>query len=541
MPESPPIPVVSLDPADPAAAVGTVVEIGPAGMEFQLHLDPGQEIGQIRLALSAGDGDETLDAAIATDLGPRGAAWPSEEIAWIIADWGEERPLHAVHVKKGPTGAAQRAQLKTATGDSWVPLYPVDSVAVDAEQRFPAVLTSRVMIEMKAPNPSVPAILEPSTMAVTGLTVKATGQPHDLTVELPGGTVVFEHQGTLPAGRELTVDGLTGAINTYLQSRDGQRPVSLIARARVAGKATIAAFEVETLRVVDRLSRGDGDDGTAILHIPWQAEVRGQVSIASGATVMAVELAVTAELARERLYLVPDSVDRKLAHLCDARHSAAQGFAALPEGTALAGFDLYLRPGAEPVAGLVQLYPDHHGRPADGPYQGADIALTMPASEPGKPAEPGWVSAQLDRPTALTETFWIVVHITAGAAAWHTSAHIHHRVTRSLYRVGGGPWLERRTPASNPDHRAPVWALTRLRVADPAPTPITAHIRRGSEQVRADMDADGRISLTTAEALIPLNAASAKSAADLELVIQADSAGTASIRDLRVRYAEVSS
>ncbi len=80
----------------------------------------------------------TRTTVIKTELGHvTNNTWPTEDVGWVIADWGEERALVSVNA----AGAADKLRLKISSHGSWVPLYPSDIVDMGSEQRIPAAVS----------------------------------------------------------------------------------------------------------------------------------------------------------------------------------------------------------------------------------------------------------------------------------------------------------------------------------------------------------------------------------------------------------------
>jgi len=513
-------PVLKTPDGQPAA--GKPLVVSKNGLALQLELTAGNKLDSANLSLQAAGQDESLTAIFTTDQGAvQGTTWPMQPVNWLIADWGVDRPLTAIQIQ----AAAGKARLKVFTAGAWIPLYPIDIVATGVEQRFSPVLASKVMVELVKAG-DYPGIWLPNPTQVTGVTLKATRQPCDLSLAIAEQPPFFHHAGPLPT-TAIEVTGLTQAINAYLDAPKPVLPVPLRLQAAVPGELQLT-FNATAVTVIRQLDNA-GPDGS--LEIPWQGEAVGRVTLSANAILKAISFVAAFNPYQEKLLLYPASIKTGLTQLCDSNHSAAQGFQLELQEKVITGLDLYLYPRSAKLEATLSLHPDLNGRPAPSPYGQASIPIHWQA-EANDTWKERWVSCQLPQPLWIKDTnWWVVLNVSAGETLWAIGDNLPEGVRKEgcLYQIAGGAWLPRRLPLA---WSASPRAYTRLRISAPGPKSLKPIVlRRGEKSMTCTMDAEGRVqldekNLDTLKNTEPL----------LEIAITADSAGRMTLRDLWILY-----
>lgn len=508
--------------------VGKELSVRKEGTLLYVPLSSGQELRTATLEIQATSAERELTGVtFLTDAGPVKDPWSSNKtVAWVTAEWGQALPLVKVNLDADSENVKARLKIRTETG--WSSPYPFDTIAAGSEQRFPPILASGIMLELLAKSLEPPGTFVPSPAQVKGLTFKVTSQPSDISFSVGEEAPFFKHPGILLSARSTSVEGLAQAVNHYLADPQHQSPVPLWVRATVLGKIQVPKFKPTVVEVVRHLE----DFGRkAVLPIPWNGEAVGRVKGTTGSSISAIGFSLETELQAQRLYLDSPEPSPGLAHLCDPTHTAAQGFEALPADQSLVGLDLYLRPGPKGFVGTLKLYPDQNRRPASQPFAGLEVSIALPPPEAG-PSRPRWVMADFSMPLPFSAgPWWAVLSVSNGSAAWLLGNGQPEGASGAAYRVGEGPWFARR----NPSDQGPVWSYTRLRVVDPSPKGSSVSLRRGDSVLEAVVDPDGRVSIsdeTTLERLNPPNPAPTSDV--LEILIAGESAGTATLSELRV-------
>lgn len=501
-------PSLILKAPDGQPAVGNTLGIPAEGLALTLEVPavaPARlELTEASLTLAAPTGTEATtdlkggDAGltVTTNLGALSAGWAEEkarDVTWLIADWGERRPLVALQVDSTAALDPNQARLRISEGTVWFPAQSVDTVPFNAERSLPDVVASRLMLEVVAPGEG--GVLQPAKGHLSGLTVKLGAQPHDVSVSVGTQPPVFERPGRLVAGQQARVeDGLLAALNRAMPADGKAARTPLVIRDALRGKVTVAAARFSALLVYTAL-----DAAQASLPLGWRGEAVGRVTVGDGSPLREVGFTLVPELLPQR-FLVEGRLEEAAPHarLGAARHATAQGFPGLGAET-LVGVDVLLRPLAPRTVGMLALHPEAHGLPGEAPYTGAQVAFELLATGE-RPWAPRFVSVELPGPVRLPERWWLVLTVAEGEALWPLSTAVPEvagGLGPVLGRRAGGAWSEWEPPPEK------AWALARLRVARmDAPPLFEVELRRGAKQLTV-RPSGGRVALS-ADALAPL-------------------------------------
>ncbi len=464
-----------------------VPEVAPA------HL----ELTQAELTLSAPTGTTNLSGGgtglvVATNLGPLSQGWTSEkanDVTWITADWGERRSLVSITVSSTVANDPNVARLKVSDGGVWFPPLPVETVPFNREQALPDIVASRLMIEVVRPDAG--GVLKPATGRLAGLTVKLAAQPFDVSVRVGRQPPVLERAGRLLPGEQVrVVEGLREALQQQVPGDGRAADVPVVIQAAVPGRVTVPAAQFSAQTVYTAL-----DGGPAPLWLDWGGEALGRLTVGEGALLSELSFTLEPELTPERIRVEGRLQEASsYGQWCDGGHVAAQGFPGLGDG-ALTGVDLVLRPKTGRVVGTLALHPDASGRPADEPYVGARVPISVEA-QGAPPWKARWVSVQLPRPVRLAERWWLVLTVSEGEALWPLSAvvpGVEGGLGPVLWRVTEGAWFPWEAPP------AQAWALSRLRGASgEGPPPFEVELRRGNAKKKVTPDMSGRVEVPAA-------------------------------------------
>ena len=518
MPNAPAL--LSLDGNDSA---GKTLALPRDGLDLHLALAADQELDSactLSLKPAPGSGapvalEELKNAAVSCDQG----VFPnSHSVAWLLADWGAERPLASIHVQTATPG---KARVKVFSNGGWSPLYPIDIIATGGAQGFSPVVVGKVMIELVTAG-AYPGLWESVPVAVTGLVLQAATLPGDLGLTVAGQAFGFRLPGLLPTVG-VTVEGFAAAVNAYLADPKALRPVPLHLSAGLPGQLQLQ-FSPAAVTVIRQL---DGNtDG--VLPLSWQGEAaassHGAISLPNNSELKAFGCTVDVEFPPEKLLFPPAPKTVGRAQFAAPLADAAQGFHTDPQGPALCGLDLKLSLRGPELVATLALHPDLHGRPAPVPYSGAVLPIHWQAGADPRGAD-GWLSLTLLRPVQLPDAdWWAVLTVQQGAVLWELATEPPDEAGACLYRKGDGAWLNR---------GAQEWAQTRLRVASPKPSVLTGvTVQRGTTEVSLAVDETGRVQ---ADAMV-LNKLNSDKSAELEIRLKAAAAGYVTLRELRVVY-----
>jgi len=507
---------------------GQTLVLTRAGLDLRLDLAADQELdGTSILSLDPAPGSEssvgmvTLSGTVSCDLG----AFPnSSAVSWLLADWGSERPLASIQVQ---TATAAKARVKVFSNGGWSPLYPIDIIATGSVQGFNPVVAGKVLIELVTSG-QYPGLWNPAPAVVIGLILKAVTLPGDLSLTVAGQAVGSRLSGLLPAAGA-PVEGFAAAVNAYLADPKSVRPVPLHFSAGLPGRlqAQFSPVAVTLIRQLD----GNANEG---LSLSWQGragesagshgEAQSGVSLPDGALLQEFGFIVDVELLPETLLFPPTPKATGRAQLAAPLACVAQGFHTDPQGPALSGLDLNLRPRGQDLEATLALHPELHGRPAPVPYSGAVLPIRWPAGADPRGAD-GWLRLTLPRPVQLPDAnWWTVLTVQQGEAFWNLAVEPAEGVGACLYRKGEGAWLIR---------GGQEWAQTRLRVASPELKALTnVTVQRGNTQVSLSVDEAGRVRAELAD----LDMLNSDKSAGLEIRFEAVAAGHITLRGLRVVY-----
>jgi hypothetical protein len=234
------------------------------------------------------------------------------------------------------------------------------------------------------------------------------------------------------------------------------------------------------------------------------------------------------------MLLAPAYAEPSRACLVDARYGAAQGFAALSNGTSLAGLDLFLRPAQLPIKATLQLCPDDIGRPASQPFPGASVDVEIDDESEGSP-QPRWVAFPISQPPPVYRGPWWTGVVEESEIDWYWLEASEQPVLGTMYRVADGPWMKRLSA----DGKKNVWGLVRLRVDATDPPVVNLSLRRNSPPVPLLPDSQGRVKAFD-RTLGKLNQNEALKEEKLELVVSGDAAGSVTITKPCIKFKKIS-
>jgi hypothetical protein len=501
---------------DGQSVEGKSLPINRDGLALWLDIAAGQELdAATSLSLSAAGSEQALTAVLSSD---KGAFNTGDAAAWIMADWGEERPLSSLALMLAPTASnTLKARVKVFSGGAWFPLQPVDILAIGAEQHFSPVTAAKALLELVTPG-QYPGQWQSASATISGLSLKATPAPGDLTFSAGAQADWLQRPGLLPASA-VPIPGLAEAANAWL--RQAPPPVPVLISAKTPGQAQIQ-FKPKLIDIVRQAqSHPDGQ-----IYLPWNQATAARIGLRKDAELLELSFMLASELAAESLLLSAESkaeIAANWAQFCSTEQSHAQAFLLASPGL-LSGIDLRLALRGGALQARLSLHPDQQGRPAAAPYAGAELPLNWsPETDPRSPD--GWVKLDFPRPLQLPEAgFWIVLKVQQGEAFWRLGASQPTGAGKCLYRQGAGAWLE---------CGAGQWLLTRLRASSPAvPGAPKLLLARGQAQAELSLTPEGaaRADVKTLQIL------NADPADALELRFSAAAAGIVRLQRLRLAY-----
>ena len=411
----------------PGAAVGGApLAVAADGVALQLLLPAGRQIDHARLELAAVKLVEgaVTPVAVSTDTGNLAGS----AVRWVDVRLAHETVLTGLRID-GADPATTSARVKLLSRGAWVPLPPIDTIAVAADQTLPAVTASQVMAELLVPAADKSAVRVPGAAVVTAVKVTGTNQACHVALAIGDDAPFFTQAGPLPTAG-VVVEGLARAINRYLLDRPAATAVPLRLIAGGPAQVAVVAFQ-------------------ATLEPPPPAPAPAP---RPGPPPVPVET----------VYLRPAATpDVARAQLCDAAHLVAQGFDKLPAGQLLSSLDLYVRCGADAMAATVAVHADADGAPAPSPMQGGTMSLAQGGSTI---ATAGFLTCRPPAPLALSGgAWWLVCRITAGECLWFTAAARPQGVGPALARTIGAGWVPAPATLSIAPTTVPGWAQTVLR------------------------------------------------------------------------------
>ena len=506
-----------------------ILTISPEGLELILSMPGGCELDTATLALRiAGQNEEKLTCDFTSGNGTE-----KDTISWQIADWGCERPVIALDITANPGNPGdKKARVKVSHNEVWLPLIPVDIFTMGSKQYFPAVFTSKLMVEFvtelkTSDGIEIPGAWQPDSATVTGTKIFASGAPCDVKLSIADEAPFFSHPGILPSDVSIPVSGLKGAVNRFLDET-GRTEVPLTITAGRKSQIKVN-FEAKAIRVAKNM---EGLDREGRLELSWRPEDVAFVIVGKNTKVREVEFTSELVAGSEQLLISPESTDVSSAHLCDLHHTAAQCFEPLPEGHELTSLELYLRPAKLPVIARLDLYADNLMQPAQQPLPaaGCEIKIEEPCERPWLPY---WIPFSLSQPASLNEgPWWAVLTVETGEVHWFLSNEVPKGISQAMYRIGDGPWLQRRPYGAD---EKPQWSLCRLVVSRQEPPEIELLLRRNSPPIQLIPDPHGRVR-KAGKNLAKINKSPASEGEKLELVIKSNVSGSIVISNPRIRF-----
>jgi hypothetical protein len=526
----------TLKRAGAAVPAGRAAPVDPAGLAVVLDIPPGFELERASLTVLAPGDDETIDlvpgAALATSEGE--TALPATKAAkWLTVDWGTRRPLTLL--KLGVVETGRQGRLELAEGGPWFPPFPLSLITLGGDgQRLPGITGTRLMVTfLDLANPPQSALTKPQS-----LVVKAAARPVDLSAAIDPDAPFFQHALLLAPGEELVLrDELTRTLQRAWPDELVGGRITVTLRSSSPGRLRRLRLSLDTSR---HLRAWSGGASSQTLSLMGDRDAITSVPVPADQPLQGVELTVRSSLRGEQVPLTPALPKGGFAHQLAPLRAAAQALATADEGVMLVGFDLLMSPVTRTLKGTLALHPDAQGRPADAPFKGAVIPLSL--EEEGEAPWPArWLSLDLPKPVPLGKSVgWAVLTLTEGTALWHldeapgpdTSGSITPRGTS--YRVDNGPWLPREVPLPGGKVLVSPWALVRPRLRAPAPPPPpTVALRWGTNRIDAPLDSRGRIALS-ARALEPLVPPGAALSPPLEIIVSSRAPGEVVLSDLEV-------
>lgn len=429
-------------------ALGAKVTATPAGVALSIALPAGRKLERAVLAIgAASDAEIGTKPAVGSDAG---ALSTTADARWVSVDWASELAVVALRIDgAGPKDLRTGMRVKLLSNGNWMPLPPLDTLQLGAEQKFPAVAASRLIAEMLVENvvdEKKTGVLIPGSIRATAAAMKATAQPCHVALAVGDDPPFFTHPGPLPLA-PVNVTGLARVANRYLADHPGAARIPMRLTAAADADVKVESFEAALVSLQVPGERRTGAATDAQSSSPVGSEESGS-SAAAGRTPLPVR--------SEELYLAPATPEAvEAARLCDAQHSPAQCFAPLPADKRLSRLALYLRATtAKPVQGEVSVHLDWGGVPAADPLASAPLEQAAPAASP---AAAGWVSLSLPQTLALSAgKWWLVCSVKAGELAWYVAAPTP-ATGPTLSRVGQGPWMPVNAPAPGSSAQVQLW------------------------------------------------------------------------------------
>lgn len=528
-------PIITLPDSAKALGISDTLTLTDEGQALMLRLGKHEELHSATLILQGSGDEQTLASMNTTDHGPvEDNIWPSENVNWLMADWAEERSLVSVHVE----GTAGNIRAKVFVNGGWAPLSPGDIITIGSEQHFPAVVCSKLMLE-PVDNGSEYGLFSPQATSITGLTLKCTKQPINVSLCIDELPPFFQQAGALPAGLGVPVDDFTAAVNDYLAAGGNHSSIPLRVQATTSGEFFINHFSARAALVATALEDTAADNS---IFLPWGGEASGRIIVGAKKQIREVQFRQRSELVDERLYWPMITPTSHQALLCDPEHALAQTYTALPEGDVLQGLDFYLRPGntsgtAEQtiISGTLTLHPDDKGKPAEQAFPGAEFKFNLPVDQ-NTLAKAYWQSFDVSAAQLSKGPWWAVITVDSGGELFcytDVATSMSEFVSGVLYHVAGSDWLSAQK-ADSPE----TWILSRLRLSDKQSKTIEFALRRGGTLLPVSADDDGQVTLSDPAVLARLNKGTAVNRKALEIVVTSDKtaevSGTVKMSGLRV-------
>lgn len=480
-----------------------VLEIGPDTGDVPVPvLPPGHEWVSARLRVRA-------EPSVTFTPPLEAPGDPAQGVPWVSATWDAMRPITGLAITwVGQAPTSHLVAMKVATGGVWftpVPpgrvdpksFQPVFSFRASKDPRFPPVLASALLLELRDPAQADSAEPEETRGKIEKIVITAQNAVIDLHVAVGNAPPALQHRGRL-----------TEAIDLDLTPALRAAPPGAALRLRAATAATVhVSWDPQALR----------RPSTALLGPSVQAVVLGDVARwtqpLAGEQPIAAAGKVAWEGAAERSLREPATAPSvKLAQAVFPGQDAAQalGPLALPPR----GVDLWIT-ARTASAGLLRLVGERSGHPTDKPL--AETAWSLAAGDSR------WISVPV--PPVARGPLSVVCQATQGDALV-ARALVPDGPGVALQRRAGGPW------ASVDDPETDCHLHIRVRVDDPVRTPGPVTVRRGSAVVVVVVRSDGAFALSPPQ-LAVINQADGP----LVVEVSAPGDGTLTLTDWQLRLA----
>lgn len=512
---------------DKIIAEKSKLDIPREGLDLVLAMPTACELAaSCELHLSAPEKSDTQDDFTATS--DKGFSFPDkglDDVNWLLVEFGRSKVVTGFKIDSPDV---IKVRVKVFQNSVWVPLTPMDTLALSSQSILP-VVTDKLMFEFvkefESPNGGgkVSGVWVAAPAMLTGKPqINTSSAPYDIKFAIGEKPPFYSFQGAL-AQRVAKVEQLDKAVNESL-NESGETTVPLKVTASLPGSVKFEKIKLDTASVIKKL---DGlDDGGRIIT-PWCREVTLSSQIGADTKIEDIRFHIKADLVQEQLLAGPESVAPFCAQLCSPRRSAAQRvmFNSGSNHT-LTGVDLYLRPVQFPVKALVALHPDDMGEPSHTPCPGTSVDIAFEARA-GQNCGARWYPYQVPRPMPLASgVWWIVLTVETGKIHWCAdSGEKWKEKTKpgygagGFYRIGSGSWIQRGKPGAKD-------LLVRLRADASEPPGMELYLQRSQNQrICVKPDADGwiRASDTQKEALNKENTGT------LELVVKTGATGVVTI------------
>jgi len=508
-----------------AVPPGKTAPIGPDGLVIRLNIPPNVELLDARLELQApGDGVTTdlhVGANVAADVvDADGKPSTNTALKWYTVDWGARRPLSLFRVEiPSESGAmpepAPEVFLEVADGGPWYSPLPGEKqplITLTAEgTQLPGIMARRLMLRFL-----------PATY-LASVAVQGPARPCDLSASIGDGAPFFHRAEPMePLGTLKIVDELTHALKEAWPADLEGAVVPIVLRSSGIGAITSLSLQLVT---ADVLRKGMNGTPAHEVTVPTNGRTTVEIDVPGEGPIESMSFVVKNRSLAEQVTYAPAFPKKPVnGQLCEPGIIAAQGFPAL--GTApIMGVDVFARALTRKVAGTFALHADESGRPADLPLKGASGAFEWVEKETS-PWPSRWSSLDLPKPMAMKEVpFWVVLNVTEGALLWGLRS-LPNDAPEGVFlcRLGSEPWLPPELP----------WAYCRVRrVASTPPDAPTIHLSWGSNDIPAETDARGRVTLS-AEALKPLLIPTAPERPPLEILLRSKAECTTTISEIRI-------
>jgi len=515
--------------ADNNLAVGQVFTTsGEDGVVLSLHLDKGERLqsgellltaeGEVEITFPAEDGEVEITPQILTDGSGQNLL---SSVNWVIAEWSAPLLLTQLTVVASmPPGEMIRVKLFSKGG--WRPLVPTDLLEQGMSHGIVPVIASKVMLEPVTVGEY--GEVTPVARLISSVSAKAGEQAAGLAIAVGEQRPFFYYGDALSKGISIRVDGLTDAVNKYLDNPEHTLPIPISVKSSNNGKFKVVSFTAAKAKVTEAF------DNIAIgssIPLPWQDETVAQLDLGDYSQLKEVSFRSQSDLFDERLYLEGQGEQSKERRLADSNHLIAQSFSALPSKDQLAGVDILIsrpithqRESLSQIRGTLTLYPDDQGVPAPEFLDGGQMSFIL-ESEQLTSGKGEWLSATVDKSFVLNEgVWWLVLEINEGELLWRMGVPNNLKIGTTLCSVSGAGWQS---------VEGSLWGDTRIRVVDTLPKRQQVKLRRGENEFIVKPDAEGKVNIDN-----PITLAQLGDSGGLEVVISAPAAGEVIFDEVRV-------